>query len=164
MLITCRRCVGFWNRATARAVARLGPPAELGAGRFDPAQLEGLPSAVARYLRFALTPGQPIIRRATLHTEGEFRARPGGRWSPFAAVQHVVADPPGYIWDARIRMARLMTVRVRDGYAQGEGSMLGRIWGVVPLVDQRGTPELAAGALLAPDGAPAAGGAHVDRD
>lgn len=138
----------LWNRATARAVAHLGPPAGRGAGTFDLAQLAGLPDPVARYFRFALTAGQPIIRRATLRTEGDFLARPGGAWSRFAAVQHFAADPPGFVWDARIRMAPLMTVRVRDGYVNGEGSMLGRIWGVVPVMDQRGTPALAAGALV----------------
>jgi hypothetical protein len=138
----------LWNRATARAIARLGPSALRGLDPFALAQLAGLPDPVARYLRFALTPGQPIIRRATLRTEGDFLARPGGAWNRFAAVQHFAADPPGFIWDARIRMASLMTVRVRDGYVGGEGSMLGRVWGIAPVVDQRGTPELAAGALL----------------
>lgn len=111
-------------------------------------QLAGLSDPVVRYFRFALAAGQPIIRRATLRTEGDFLVRPGRAWSRFTAVQHFATDPPGFVWDARIRMAPLVTVHVRDGYVNGEGSMLGRIWGVVPVVDQRGTPELAAGALL----------------
>ncbi|MGH7515879.1 MAG: DUF6544 family protein [Gemmatimonadales bacterium] len=138
----------LWSRATSRAHTRLGPPAVRGPETFSEGQLVELPSPVARYFRFALAPGQPIVRRATIRTAGDFLARPGGRWSPFTAVQHFAADPPGFVWDARIRMAPLVAIHVRDGYVRGEGSMLGRIWGVWPVVDQRGTPELAAGALL----------------
>jgi hypothetical protein len=38
-------------------------------------------------------------------------------------------------------------MRVRDGYVAGEGAMLGKLAALVPVVDQRGTPEMAAGAL-----------------
>ena len=70
-----------------------------------------------------------------------------GAWSPFTAEQYFTANPPGFVWDARIRMARLFPVRVRDSYLAEEGVMLGAVGAVVPVVSQRGTPELAAGAL-----------------
>ncbi|MFL5576704.1 MAG: DUF6544 family protein, partial [Gemmatimonadaceae bacterium] len=100
-----------------------------------------------RYFELALTPGQPLVRRARIEWAGEFHARPDGPWSPFTAVQHFSVRPPGFVWDADIRMARLLPTRVRDGYLRGEGTMLGRVAGLVTVVDQRGTPEMAAGTL-----------------
>jgi hypothetical protein len=106
-----------------------------------------MPAPVARYFAFALLPGQPLVRTARLEWEGEFRLSPKGRWSPFRAEQHFTARPPAMAWDAAIRMAPLVNVRVRDRYLGGEGSMHVTVAGLVPVVDVHGTPEMAAGAL-----------------
>lgn len=140
-----------WSRATARGVERLRADAARGdvprVGYFSVEELAGLPAPVARYFTFALTPGQRLVRSATLRQEGEFAVRPE-HWAPFTAVEHFTVWPPGFLWDAKIRMAPLLSVRVRDSYEQGEGVMQGALAGVVPVVDQRGTPEMAAGSLL----------------
>lgn len=44
-------------------------------------------------------------------------------------------------------MAPGMTVRVRDSYCNGEGSMRGNMLSLIPLVDEHGRPELDQGAL-----------------
>ena len=141
-----------WNRATARAVARLNASPEGIApaaddDRYDPAELDGLPAPVARYFTYALTPGQRLVRRARLTQEGEFAARPG-RWAPFAAIEHFTVSPPGFLWDARVRTAPLVVTRVRDAYIGGEGAMRAKVTGLVTVADQHGTPEMAAGSLL----------------
>ncbi|HEX8362443.1 MAG TPA: DUF6544 family protein [Longimicrobium sp.] len=136
----------LWNHATAREVARLGsapaPPL------YSPEQLEGLPPPVARYFRRVLRPGQPMIRTARLQQEGRFwlGAR-DGKWTPFAAEETFSSSPPGFVWDAGVRMAALLSARVRDSYIRGTGSMRARLASVIPLVDESGSPELAAGAL-----------------
>lgn len=100
-----------------------------------------------RYFEFALTPGQPLVRRARLRQAGEFAVRPG-QWMPFTAVEHFAVQPPGFVWDDSIRMAPLLSVRVRDSYLRGEGSVHGKFAALVPAVDQGGTPEMAASALV----------------
>jgi hypothetical protein len=136
-----------WKRTTSRAVERLESavsPERTGFVRSP----DGLPPPVARYFDFALTSGRPYIRSARIEHAGRFRV--GGLkagWSPFRSVQHFTADPPGFVWDASIRMAPLLSVRVRDSYVRGRGAMLGKLAGAVSVVDQQGTPELAAGAL-----------------
>ncbi|WP_460676587.1 DUF6920 family protein [Hymenobacter coalescens] len=140
-------CAAYWNRSTARAVAQLraapGP-----AATYSPEQLSGLPAPVARYLHFALTPGQPLIRSARVQEKGEFRTGPARPWSPFTAEHHVRTGPPGFVWDASIRMLPVLPVRIRDSYLAGVGAMQGRWAGLVPVVDERGRPELNAGALM----------------
>ncbi|MBX6363979.1 MAG: hypothetical protein IRZ00_08940 [Gemmatimonadetes bacterium] len=143
-----------WRRATERTVARLAAAAQSRRARrpaattFSPAQLEGLPPPVARYFAFALPEGQPRIRAARIRWSGEFQIRPGGGWRPFTADQRFTTVPPGFVWNAEIHMMPLVPVRVRDSYVAGQGAMLGRLGGVVRVVDEGGTPEMAAGALV----------------
>ena len=140
-----------WRRATGRSVTRLlahapaaGEARAPHPGGADPSRL---PAPVARYFAFALSADQPGIRTARIRWIGEFQMRPGGGWKPFEAEQHVTAWRPGFVWDARIHMLPLVPVRVRDGYVAGEGSMLGRVGALATVVDQGGTPEMAAAAL-----------------
>ncbi len=138
-----------WDRATAHTVARVDdiPAPAGGPAAFTLDQLAGLPEPAARYFRFALTPGQPFARHAVVQFAGEFALKPGA-WALFTSVQHFRVGPPGFVWDARIRMAPGPSVRVRDGYVGGEGSMMAAYAGLVPVVDEGGTPEMAAASLL----------------
>jgi hypothetical protein len=138
-----------WRRDTARAVDALlsAPP---GAERTPNSAADPsaeLPAPVARYLHFALPVGAVRAREARIRWTGEFRMRPDGAWAPFTAEQAFTIHPPGFVWDARIRMLPLVPVRVRDAYRAGRGSMLGRVAGLVPVVDEAGTPEMAQSAL-----------------
>jgi len=142
--------VARWNRATARMVDRLTSTARSAdeiPETFSLDQLTGVPAPVARYFALALTPGQPLIRRARVRWEGEFRSAPNAGWKGFTALQHFTVWPPGFVWDATIQMMPLIPVRVRDGYVGGEGVILGKLAALIPVADQRGTPEMAAGAL-----------------
>ena len=139
----------LWHRATARAVRRLGIDGDIPRpAAFSPKELRELPDPVARYFTFALTPGQPFFRRVQVGQAGRFRT--GDRnapWHPFTAVEHFTVVPPGFVWDARIRMAPLLVVRVRDGYVAGSGAVLGKLAALVTVADQHGRPGLNAGAL-----------------
>ena len=138
----------LWDRSTARAIQRL---AEYDSGSqpgvFLSEQLLDLPAPVIRYFEFALTPGQRLVASAQVEQEGEFRASETGSWSPFTATQHYRVDPPGFVWDARIRMNPLLTVRVRDRYLDGEAAMQAQAASLVRLVDEHGRHELDEGAL-----------------
>ena len=139
-----------WSRQTARATRRLtsGVPVRRGpaAPRFALDQLHGLPVPVARYFEYALTPGQRVVRRARMEHAGDFLLRPRA-WSRFTSVEVFTVCPPGFVWDATIHAAPLVAVRVRDMYSGGEGSMKGAIAGLVPVVDQHGTREMAEASL-----------------
>ena len=135
-----------WRRETADALDRLLATPEPGVAPNAGAGDE-LPAPVARYSEFALPGGAHRIEKARVRWEGEFRMGPDAAWAPFTATQHFTALPPGFVWDADIRMMSVLPVRVRDSYARGGASMLGRVAGVVPVVDQSGSTELAQSAL-----------------
>lgn len=139
----------LWRRRSVRLAAGLFEEAGAAAApAFDPGELENLPAPVARYFRFALVPGRPMVRAARLAQHGEFRIGASARpWHTMHAAQLFRTGPPGFLWDAHIQLAPLLAVRVRDGYRRGEASMQARIAGVLPLVDERGKDELNAAAL-----------------
>ena len=139
-----------WRRQTAREIAKLSAraqAAEAHAAHYDRTMLVGLPAPVARYFEFALTPGQPMVERARIDWEGEF-SMSAGHWSAFAATQYYRVRPPGFVWDAQIRIMPALSVRVRDAYVDHEGSLHAAIGGVINVANQHGTPEMAAGELL----------------
>jgi len=138
-----------WRVGTATAVARLHAAAPLTApGRFDPAQLEGLPAPAARYLRAAIRDGASLSHRVVVRHEGGFRAdSASAAWAPFRSVEHFTTHVPGFVWAADIRMAPLARVYVRDELVAGAGAMRARLLGLVPVADAAGTPALASGAL-----------------
>lgn len=136
-----------WRRETASSIARLRGFLGGVANRSPPIAFDSLPAPVARYFAFALPDDDPGARTVHIRWNGEFRMRPDARWMPFSATQDFVVKPPGFVWDASIRTLPLVRVRVRDAYAGSSASMLGRIGGLVTVVDQSGSPELAQSAL-----------------
>lgn len=134
------RVVGELTRSTAGLYQRV---------RFD--ALATLPAPARRYFRLVLRDGQPYIRRAFVTQVGEFRSKESeieaAGWQPFSATQVFITRPPGFVWDARIRMAPLTQVWVRDAYVRGRASMLGALMGTLPVAKEMDAPGLRAGAL-----------------
>ncbi len=126
-----------------------GPPAAgSGAGGAPVGGRGDVPDPVARFLRFALGADPPVVRTVWLTQAGEFLLPGGpGGWRPFRARQWFSTAPPGFVWDASIRFLPGVSVRVRDAYIGGAGSMEARLLGLVPVVSERGKPELSAAAL-----------------
>lgn len=135
-----------WDGDVARHVSRLRTRTLLVGARpperFTPEQIAGLPAPVVRYFAAALTPGQALIARAQVRQTGEFAMRRGA-WSPFTATQVYTVMPPGFLWDASIRLARVIRVRVRDSYSADSGGMLGRVAALMTVVEQQGTRAMA---------------------
>jgi hypothetical protein len=140
-----------WGSSTGRLADELLRGAGAPRGRVSFQDLDSLPPPVGRYFRAVLRDGQPYIRSARVAQTGEFRSEesldPEAGWHPFEATQLFTTEPPGFVWDARIRMAPLVSVRVRDGYVAGRASMRGALLGIVKVVDAADEPGLRAGAL-----------------
>jgi hypothetical protein len=133
-----------WNRATAEREAALAGATAVAAMN-DHRAIERLPAPAARYFARVLRHGQRMVTSAVATQDAEFFIN--GAWRPLVATQRFVADPPGFVWDARISMAPLISAFVRDSYVGGRAAMTASVLGVYPLVDQNGAPELNAGAL-----------------
>jgi hypothetical protein len=116
---------------------------------YDEEEIEDLPAPVRRYFRSVLRSGQPMIAVARFSEEGEFLVHEEPvRWGAFRARHRVAVRPPAFDWDARIAWAPGVKVFVRDAYIGRAGILHAAAFGLVSLVNQRGTPELAEGELM----------------
>lgn len=95
------------------------------------------PASVERYLRRALVSPRPAMR-VRLTQEGEMRLKPDGRWLPFRATEELDARQVAFSWRARFRLAPLVSLRVDDAYAAGEGGLAARLWGKIPVMRSGG--------------------------
>ena len=126
--------------------------------------LAGLDEPVVRYLTHAIAEGTPLAPGVRLRMSGRIRVR---LWLPFTADQE--CDGRSFTWRARVGRGSFTPLVVTDRFADGAGSMDGRLLGRVPLfhADDPDTGRSAAGraaleAILAPVGllpAPASPGA-----
>jgi hypothetical protein len=138
-----------WSAGTDALVERmLRASRPRGPARFDASELADLPAPVQRYLRKVIPQGFPLIRRARLQQTGAFLVSPPQGWRPFRAIHTATVAPVGFVWDARIRLAPGLDVRVRDAFVDGAGQMRAAVAGVVALADVHDTPDIATGALI----------------
>ena len=139
-----------WESSTRELHGRLAAAqVPMAPATYDPRELEGLPAPVQRYFRAVLKEGQPLVVAASLAHEGTFNMGEGTeRWIGFTSTQRVVTRRPGFVWDARMAMMPGVPVRVHDAYVAGEGILHAALFGLVSLVNTRGTPEVAEGELM----------------
>jgi hypothetical protein len=139
-----------WEFDTKEMHARL-KAARLPGGRktYSTDELTGLPAPVQKYFRAVLTDGQPMVAAIEVEHSGTFNmSATGEKWKRFTSTQSVVARRPGFDWEARIEMMPGLKGRVHDAYIAGEGILHATLFGLVSLVNLRGTPELAHGELM----------------
>jgi hypothetical protein len=105
-----------------------------------------LPSSVRRYLELATANRTQSISRAHLVHGGTFRPR-GDAWLPIRGDESFTADPPGFVWRGRVRIAPCVWIDARDQSVAGEGGMRVRLESLWTLADVHG-PEIDRSALV----------------
>ncbi|MEX0870550.1 MAG: DUF6544 family protein [Aquisalimonadaceae bacterium] len=110
--------------------------------------LSDLPAPVARYFTRVLQQRPPIIRLAHLTQVGTLRTDvEGDRWLKFEASQIVAPPSIGFLWNARVSMAPLLHVRVRDALISGHGSGQVSFLSAFTVAAAGDNPEMNSGAL-----------------
>jgi len=139
-----------WHAATKEIHARLEATRRpISMEPYSPNVLVGLPAPVQRYFRTVLNDGQPIVSAVCVEHAGAFNmSETGEQWRPFTSSQRVITQRPGFDWEGRIRIMPGLSVRVHDAYVGGEGILHASMFGLVSLVNLRGTPEVAEGELM----------------
>jgi hypothetical protein len=139
-----------WASDTGQLRQRLQAANAVRDDRYSGDAVDHLPARVQRYLALVLKEGQPMIRQARVTSAGTFNMGqpPTSAWKPFTAVQDFYPGAPGFVWDARVRMMPGIDAYVRDAFADGQGVTFASVLGLVKVADSRGTPAIAAGALM----------------
>jgi hypothetical protein len=116
---------------------------------FDPREIADLPAPVQRYFSAVLKDGQPMVAAVNVTHTGTFNMGDSEeKWVPFDSTQYVITRRPGFVWDARVRMAPGLVVFVHDAYIAGEGALAAKILGLFTVMEQPSSPELAQGELM----------------
>jgi hypothetical protein len=106
-----------------------------------------LPAPVERYLQMAgATEGQPPVHTARLTHGGSMTLKPGTAPVPIRGRQYFSADPPGFVWWGRVRLAPGAWIDARDKVIAGTGEMKVMVESTKTLQVATG-PELDQGAL-----------------
>lgn len=145
MLWTLAHAVGAWrwHRLTRDLHARL----DAATADEPPGNAGELPPPVARYLQRALPAGAAAIAAVRIRHAGEFDVG-GGRWRRFDSVQRVSTHPPGFDWDARVRLAPGLPIRVHDAYVAGDGLLRASVLGLFDVASLQGGGAIAEGELM----------------
>lgn len=139
-----------WRRRTRALRARLmAARAVVAPGTPDPDVVRALPEPVRRYLHAVLPAAPRIVAAARFTHEGQFdMGKSTPDWRPFTSDQMAVIRPPGFDWDARVRLAPGLTAFVHDAYAAGEGILHAELLALIMVADLRGPPHAAAAELM----------------
>lgn len=113
----------------------------------DRQALARLPTPVRAYLELALGERGTAPRNLRLRHRGRFKPSLEGPWRSIVGAQYYGADPPGFIWWGRLKIAPGVWIDARDRSLHGAGSMLVALESTFQLMDRSG-PELDQGALL----------------
>jgi hypothetical protein len=132
-----------WDHRVAREVRALGLVEPSSAA---PAAQVALPSPVLRYRAVAVGARAPVASLNLRHA-GTFCMSLTSKPTPIRGTQRFSADPPGFVWSARVRMAPGVWVDARDMAVDGQGSMRVLLDATVPIADARG-PEIDQGSAL----------------
>lgn len=109
--------------------------------------LRDLPPPVARYLRLAL-PLRKAIQQVRLTQTGTLRTdATAERWMAFEAEHLAVPPATGFLWNARVQVAPLLHVRVRDALIGGVGSGQVSLMSAFPVSAATGGLEMNSGSL-----------------
>lgn len=127
-----------WQAETASLHERMAETSgRIAAPVFAPQALHDLPDQIQRYFKRVIGEGRARYGAAHIVHEGTFNmGESDAQWRPFQSTQRVNLSGPGFVWDARIRMAPLMNVHVHDAYVAGEGILTAKLFGLITVMQQ----------------------------
>ncbi|HDP79853.1 MAG TPA: hypothetical protein ENN21_03310 [Spirochaetes bacterium] len=128
----------FSKETGAQVEKMLAPCRDMKQETVTDARLKGLPAPVRRYMKKTGVVGKPAALTARLEQKGLYRLKPDARWMPFSSRQYFTVPVPGFIWSARMKVAPLMHITVRDSFYQCRGRMLGKLMSLVKVVEGEG--------------------------
>ena len=96
-----------------------------------------LPPVVERYRQLSVRGHEPV-RTVRMRHGGTFQTSPKAAPRPIRGEQWFTADPPGFVWSARVRIAPAVWIRARDMSVAGKGAMRVEIDDTITLANARG--------------------------
>lgn len=126
------------EKAYAAVATRQGAPLK----RFDPGEIAELPEIAQRYFRHAIAPGTPLYSIAELEMEGTFLLGSKDKFQTYdMSAKQVLRSPDQFVWIPEMRSGA-MTITGSDALVRGEAWTRFWLLGVVPVAQERTSPDL----------------------
>ncbi|MFA6059121.1 MAG: DUF6544 family protein [Taibaiella sp.] len=110
------------------------------------ASIKELPECVQTWLIVSGAVGRKI-KTVCLKQKGKMRTSLTGRWMPADAEQFFNIDDPAFIWKVKVSMNAVIWYSGRDEFKNGLGSMLIKLFSLIPIVNSSGR-KIDQGSLL----------------
>ena len=106
-----------------------------------------LPETVQKWLQYAEVIGKPIPSTIYLTQKGQMKTRPNGKWLPFRAEQYFDGLNPSFLWTTEVDALPKVHMLGRDKLIDGNGEMLIKFLGIIPIVKEGPNEKMNSGAL-----------------
>jgi len=100
--------------------------------------IDKLPISVQKWMVYSQVLGKDRIVTAKVEQEAQMRLKKEQSWMPLKAEQYFTFEEPGFIWNAKIKMAPLIHIAGKDKYIDGKGNMLIKIMSLITVADGKG--------------------------
>ena len=95
-----------------------------------------LPKIVQKWLQKSGIIGKEKLVSVWLKQQGKMKTNPDGKWLPFVAKQYFNLSHPGFVWTTQVDFLPLVKMIGRDIFVNGEGEMLIKLAGLIPVVNK----------------------------
>ena len=109
--------------------------------------IQGLPPIIQKWLKRSNVLGTMPVQTVRIKQKGTMRTKPTGKWMEMKAEQFIITQRPGFIWSANINVAPFISIKARDLYKEGEGSMLIKAMNMMTIANSNGD-EIDQGSLM----------------
>ncbi|MBC8757059.1 hypothetical protein H2O64_20470 [Kordia sp. YSTF-M3] len=107
-----------------------------------------LPEIVQKWLKTSGVIGKQDLSSVRLQQKGLMRTKPKSTWMPFEAVQYFNTKKPAFIWRTNVKAMPMISMVGRDKLWNGEGEMLIKLAGIIPVVNDGKNHKVNSGTML----------------
>ncbi|PKQ45132.1 DUF6544 family protein [Confluentibacter flavum] len=110
--------------------------------------LTHLPEIVQKWIQNSGVIAKEKMVSVWLKQQGALKTKPSGKWMPFEAEQHFDVSHPSFIWSTEVDFMPMVKMVGRDKLVNGEGEMLIKMAGLIPVVDEGKNEKINQAAML----------------
>ena len=110
--------------------------------------IQHLPAIVQKWMTNSGVVGKEKVETVSLKQIGNMRIKPNGTWMPFTATQYFNVRQPAFVWSTSVEAMPVISMVGRDKLIGGEGAMLIKLAGLVPIVNASKNDKINQGAMI----------------
>lgn len=110
--------------------------------------LTHLPETVQKWLHNSGILAKKKMVSVWLKQQEELKTKPSGKWMPFEAEQYFNVSHPSFVWSTKVNFMPMVKMLGRDKFTNGEGEMLIKMLGIIPVVDEGKNEKINQAAML----------------